>query len=222
MEVASVGGRSSVRNRLSAVVVAAAVFGYSGRAVADPPPARPDYVFTADPTFGMEGGVRTFGSIGRLLYRYEDALPRVVHVDERKVTGKIVGVLGRSLKWFFLDDPLADVETTAIHEVFGHGARAREFGQKPGVKFALPGVYCSLLTPSDKTCTSFAEGATTSTGLRERDLAVTLGGIESNYVTAWWINAQIMQTDGWVHHGDLLVYWASKNSYRESFFDVSA
>jgi hypothetical protein len=166
----------------------------------------------------MEGGVRAFGSIGRFLFHYEDALPKFVSVDEGKVSGKLVGILGRSLKLFFLDYPLAEFEATAIHEVFGHGARAREFGQQPKYKFALPGVYCSILSPRDKACSSFAE-VTTHTGLRDQDLAVTLGGTESNYLTAWWMNVQIMQTGGWVHHGDLLVYWASKNAYRGSFFN---
>lgn len=200
------------------VIAFAAVLAYAGPAVADAP-SRPDYVLVADPKLGMEGGVLTFGSIGRLIYHYEDALPRLVDVDEAAtVSGKFVGILGRSLKLVFLDDPLADVESTAIHEVFGHGARAREFGQQPNYTFTLPGVYCLILSPKDKECTSLAK-VQRSPELRDQDLAITLGGIESNYLTAWWINVQIMQTGGWAHHGDLLVYLRSKGSYVTSFFD---
>ena len=84
-----------MRLRLASVLLATVLT--SGAASAEPP-RRPDYVFTADPRFGMEGGVRTFGSLGRLVYRYEEALPTIVLVDEHKVTGKLAGVLGRSLQ----------------------------------------------------------------------------------------------------------------------------
>lgn len=182
----------------------------------DAPPPRPDLVFLADPNLGMEGGTRTIESLGRIVFRYDEALPTLVELDETRPASKVAAVLGRGVKLLFLDDPLATFEAAVIHEVFGHGARARELGGGASYRFSLPGVYCAIFSTGSDTCVSTAH-ATTRPGVQDQALAFTFGGLESNYLTAWWLNAHLVQTQGWMHHGDLLVYLRSKNAYATSF-----
>ncbi len=179
-------------------------------------PERPDLVFVVDPKMGMETGVLGTESLGRLLFRYEEALPRGIFRDEATVPKKLAGMLTRGLKLLFLDAPLADVETTMIHEVFGHGSRARDVGQSASYKLSIPEPYCAILSPRSD-CRSFTEDVTTESGQRDKDLAVTFGGIEANYMTAYVIDQHTVAMHGWMHHADLLVYLASKLTYYGSF-----
>lgn len=213
--------RGSVR---AAIAVASLALTAQSAAAADRPAKddRPihhgdDYVFVVDPKFGMEAGVRTTDSLYRLVSRYEDALPTVVRLDEMKPLEKGVGIFGRTLKLLFIDEPLAEFSTVAIHEVFGHGARGQEFGAPPSPSFYLPGIYCKLLTPGERSdCTAYS-GVSEGSGLVDRDLGITAGGIESNMAQAWWLNARTMQRDGWIRHGELLAYMIAKGSYFGTF-----
>lgn len=205
-----------IRELLAASLVAALAFSEEAVARADPPQA--PLVVVVDPKLGTEAGIRTVDSVGRLLFRYDEAIPKFVSWNERTVLGKGGAVVGRAVQWLFIDDALADFETTTIHEVFGHGARARQLGQPVKFDFALPGIYCSLLADGDN-CTSHAQ-VSTSTGNRDRDLLVVMGGVEANLLTAYWIDLRIVQSRGWAHEGDLLVYFASKLAYRKSFMST--
>lgn len=179
-------------------------------AAADPP-----LVFVGDPHFGMEGGVRSFDSLGRLVSRYELALPDL-DLDETRPAEHAIAIGGRLAKLAFVDSAIADFESTAIHEVYGHGARARDLGESPNYQFRLPGIYCFLFSPSTTDCSSATETSTAS-GLRDRDLLVRGGGMEANHLTAWWIDERMVATRGDVHHADLLVYFESKLTYGSSF-----
>lgn len=197
---------------LLAALALSTVLSTSSAARADPPPHmpaphQPPLVFVLDPKLGMEAGIRTSDSLGRLVFRYDEVLPRLSW-NETTVLGKAGGVLARSAQLTFVDFTIASLETTIIHEVFGHGARALDLGQTPKYGFALPGVYCAIAGGS---CTSHAEVA--ATGNRDRDLLFALGGLEANYLTGYWINLRTVQAGGWVHQGDLIVYANSKLSY---------
>lgn len=186
--------------------------------LASPIPQAP-LVFVYDPKLGTEAGVRSADSIGRVIFRYDEALPTFVKLDEKTVLGKTAAVVGRGLQYVLVDDALASFETTIIHEVFGHGARARAFGEDVRFSFSLPGIYCSVLAADDN-CTSFAQ-ATPGMRNRDRDLLVTTGGVEANFLTAHWINMRIVQSHGWTHVGDLAVYLQSKLTYVGSFLSTS-
>jgi hypothetical protein len=177
-------------------------------------PSRPDLVFVTDPKFGMEGGIRTTLSMGQIVFRYDELLPDVLHV-KNPTAERALGVFGRFVEAFFLDDAIASVETTFIHEVFGHGARAREFGQSPTYVFSLPQPYAFLLSPHEA-----FEGVTevtSLTGNRDRDIAIVEAGVEANFLTAHWINEQIVSNHGWARDSDLDVYLASKTAYVTTF-----
>lgn len=208
-----------LRELASAGVALAIAAASPSASAADPPPREP-LVFVAGPKMGVEPTVRSTDSLSRLVYRYEDALP-AIPVDEGTIAGKTAAVIGRGLKLVFLDEPIAELTALASHEVGGHGGRARELELEPTYVFYLPGIYRRIFAPSDHG----ESGAYTqylAPGVVEGDRALvgTLGGLEANYLHAWWIQARILRSEGWVHHGDLLVYAVSKLAYADSFFSV--
>lgn len=185
-----------------------------------PMPEEP-LVFVVDPKLGMEASVRSIDSLGRLAFRFEDAIPNI-DVDRSTIPGKIITFVGRGVRLLFLDEPLAEVATTVTHEVGGHGARARELDLKPSFLFYLPGIYRTLFSPSDhEKVGAYTSYGTTDVVEDTRDTLGTLGGLESQYTQAWWINARIVRAQGWVSHGDLLMYGASKLTYVDSVYASS-
>jgi hypothetical protein len=186
-----------------------------------PPPPRAPLVFVGDPKLGMEGTVRTFDSVGRLAFRYEDALPPMNLGSG--VFARVLGFIGRGLEFVFVDEPLAELVTVGSHEVGGHGARSRELGTRPSYAFALPGIYRPLFSAKrdDFEFAGLTSYGTTRPIEGTQRILGSAGGIESDYVFAWWINARIVRSQGWAHHGDLLVYALSKVSYIDSFLSSS-
>jgi hypothetical protein len=198
---------------LVALVTAARV------ARADEPPA-PELVVVADPKFGEEGGVRTVRSVGHLLFEYEQALPRFAEIDEATALGKTAAVAGRALKLTLLDYPLASTQAVVVHEVFGHGSRARELGASPTYTFRLPEPYAAILSPGDPD--GRVGGEYHDVYLPPvQDLVVRLGGVESGYLMAWWIDAEATAARGWIRHDDLLVYASAKVVYMHDLFGSS-
>jgi hypothetical protein len=201
-----------------AIALSCAVEGIARAQTEKPTTPRAPLVFVYDPKLGMEAGIRSADSLGRILFRYDEAIPRFIDWNEKTVLGAAGAIVGRTLQYALVDDALASIETVIIHEVFGHGARARAFGQEVKFDFPLPGYYCVVL-PSGDNCTAHTQ-VTTSTGARDHDLAVDMGGVEANLLTGYWIDMRIMQSGGWVHQGDLLVYFASKTTYMHSFLST--
>lgn len=180
---------------------------------------RASYVFTIDPLMGTEGGVRTSLGLGRLLFGYEEALPKILELDEQQPLGKATAVLGRTLKLVFIDSPLAETNANAIHEIFGHGSRGREDGRESGIFLTLPWPYCGLLTGgTHDNCTPYASPNEPTTD-QDRSMMVTLGGVDANYTAQWWLNAEIVQAGGRVTHGESLLYLLSKSTYSDTFLD---
>jgi len=173
---------------------------------------------TVNPRLGSEGGIRTFDSLGRLVFSYSDAISPGLGPDESSAPGKALGVLGRLGKAVFFDEPLSEFEGTAIHEVFGHGSRSREVGLKASYTFTLPGVYCFLFSSE-----CGARGHTLRTDYAktvDAEIAVVAGGIEANYATAHWINARTAAQSGLVRYDDAMLYTLSKLQYAGSLLTV--
>ena len=196
-----------MKSRPLALALGCALLGVQGVARAEEPTTAPDLVVVADPKFGMEGTVRTFMSIGRVLRRYEDHVPEI-----RSPAFLAVGE--RAVRFFLLDVPLASLESTVIHEVAGHGARQREIGGSSTYKFTLPAPYLDLLSPRDPGI-NYATGSIVRGD--DASLAFGFGGIEASYVTAYWTNLQLTASGGQIHMMDALVYLASKGNYVDSF-----
>jgi hypothetical protein len=168
----------------------------------------------------VESTVRSTDSVARLVFRYDDVLP-AIPIDESRFPGNVVGVLGRGLKLILVDEPLAELTSAVTHEVGGHGGRARELGLDPTFLFYLPSVYRKVFAPNDEARSgAFTQFLTPNVIEGDRAMFGTLGGLEANYVHAWWINARIVRARGRVYHGDLLVYLASKLPYADSVYSV--
>ncbi len=196
----------------------AVVLCFCATARAEEPPPRAPLVFVADPKLGVETSVRTLDSLGRLAFRYEDALPssKLGTSDPERLARYWLEVL----RLVFLDAPLAELTSTVTHEVAGHGGRGRELGLRPTYKLSLPGIYRTLFSADvDGEVGGFTRFETKGIVEGTRALVGSSGGLEANYVHAWWINARIARDRGWVHHGDLLVYAYSKIAYVDTFME---
>jgi len=181
---------------------------------AEPPVDNP-LVFVADPLFSMEPGVRTVNSLGRVAFLYDDALASAVDVDETHLVGKAAAVTGRAAKGIFVDLPLVVLQAAFVHEVFGHGARAREFDLGPTFSFRLSPPYRELLSgydPDGALATTSYEGS----GVPDEDMAMALSGIEADYASAWWLQVGMVQRGGWMHYRDMLQYGVFRLDYAPS------
>ncbi|MFO0663679.1 MAG: hypothetical protein U0174_06985 [Polyangiaceae bacterium] len=208
---------------LASLAVAFAATLVAGTALASEPdaPAEAPLTFVfGNPRLGMEGGVRTFDSLGRLVVYTTSAVPAGVFQDETTPHGKALGVFGRIGKLVLFDEPVAEFEGTAIHEVFGHGSRAREFHMSASYTFTLPGVYCFLFSPECGSRGHTQRAAFAKTV--DNEIAIVAGGVEANYLTAHWVNARIAETAGRVRYDDALLYSLSKMQYAGSFFGLKS
>ncbi|MBI4818157.1 MAG: hypothetical protein HY791_17980 [Deltaproteobacteria bacterium] len=174
-----------------------------------------DLVFLGDPEFGMEAGVRTVRSFGRILFSYDAALSKRFELDESAPSGRFVGMLGRLLKLAFIDGPMAQTERTLTHEVFGHGARARENGQDPSFQFSLPFPYRWIFDPNVEHGGIALNGRVDSL---ESNIPFVTGGIESSHLGAWWLSREFFVPRGRAHYSESLVYLISKVDYANVAF----
>ncbi len=53
------------------------------------------------------------------------------------------------------------------------------------------------------------------TGVLERDIGTTIGGIESDYWGAWWLNYDMMRNRGWMSYHDWLQYVVVRDVMRD-------
>lgn len=173
---------------------------------AEEPHAAP-LVFLADPTLSMDPGIRTTRSLGRILYRYDEVL------RSEDAGAEPLDAAVRGAKVVFLDGPLALAVVTLGHEVFGHGARAREQGLEASFEFRLVQPYRWLMGQDDEVAGEAFFGRQNQV---DRDLALVAGGIESDYRMTYWVARDVMQQGGWAHYGDMLMYAAARLSYARS------
>lgn len=104
--------------------------------------AQPRYALTADWPLTAEAGAQNLLLAQRASMALEDRFlpPRLW--DERGVGRKAAGIGYRLGRLILLDYPLDHLAFLAQHEVFGHGARFREFGwEQAGYHIALPWPY---------------------------------------------------------------------------------
>jgi hypothetical protein len=93
---------------------------------------------TVDRDLSMPAGVTSMLTVESLLWRAQDLLLPSRLVSEHGLGGKSVGVGYRLARLVLLDDALATFSMVATHELFGHGARAREFGWSTSYQFSAP------------------------------------------------------------------------------------
>jgi len=109
-----------------------------------------------------------------------------------------------------LDGALVNFFLTFQHEVFGHGARAREDGQSPQFRFAVPAPCNFLLDPRTR-FGGFAE--LDRSGFVDRDVPMTFGGIESETFMTHLLAVRALSRDGVLHYSEQLSYLVGRLSY---------
>ena len=132
------------------------------------------YIFIINPEMQMQMGAVDLTSVHQIICRYENRLFNLLPIEEKNFSGKLGGVSIRLGKSILLDLPIAIWFATVQHEVFGHGARVREFRGKASYTLYHP-------WSRKRAFTSFRLQDITISDL----IQVTGGGIESNQVMAW-------------------------------------
>jgi hypothetical protein len=174
-----------------------------------------DLVVLGDPDFGMESGIRSVRSLGRLAFLYDEELQRLMTLDEEEPAARALGTFGRLLKLVLVDSFFIQLEFGVTHEVFGHGARGRENGLSPSFQFSLPYPYQWVLD------TKVDHGGITldaRSGVLERDLLVLAAGIEANHFGAWSLESEFLIPRGRAHYSEALLYIVSNVYYSDSAF----
>lgn len=175
-----------------------------------------DLVILGDPDFGMEGGIRTVRSFGRLAFLYDEELRRLIPQNEERAPVRALGTLGRLVKLVLVDSFFVQLEFGVTHEVFGHGARGRENGLNPSFRFSLPYPYRWVLDAKvDHGAVTLVEG---HTGVLERDLLFFSGGIEANHFGAWLLQTEFLIPRRRAHYSEALLYLVSNLYYSDSAF----
>lgn len=198
----------SARRFASAMILAAAAF--TRGAAADVPPA------TRDPlTFA--GGFRGAAEPGIIDV---DSVWRTVRIYEAYIPGEHgwrwwIAAAARAAAIGLVDAPIGEVVGTTMHEVFGHGARARELGLEASSTLVVPRPYAWLLPrPSPKASTSIPELARASPAARA---AIHAGGIEANYAHARLVARRSFESGVWQGRGDPILYISERLVYAPSF-----
>ena len=82
------------------------------------------------------------------------------------------------------DDPVQEVWRRAFWQPSGD----------PAFLFYLPGVYRKVFSPNDSAESgAYTQFLTSNVVEGDRAMIGTFGGLEANYVHAWWINARIVR-----------------------------
>lgn len=129
-----------------------------------------------DPGFSTVSGVNVALTVSHLQAVAQDKIAPHSLADEQTLGGLLLGASYRLAKGILLDSPWSQFETVVVHEVFGHGARAREFGGSPTYDIGWPAPYGS---GGGKTRPGFARSIT----LHERN-ALFIAGIEGSQVVS--------------------------------------
>ncbi len=183
-------------------LICLAVSLFYAKAASSQPAAPPPTPLLIDRAMSPGAGATITNGVARMLARGEDRfVPLRLFRDEGKLR-RGTNAAYRFLKLGFFDDPQENWLRVANHEVFGHGGRLRElFDGHISYELPPPPPY------------GRGGGATffefTRTPTVEEVLAVSVGGMEANYVLARAL-AQDAMTDGRWNYRDALRYFYSE------------
>ena len=90
--------------------------------------AQESYSIVVDRSFSMVSGAENLLTIDRGAWTLENKFIPPSWFDEQPVVGKVAGVAFRFAKTVALDQVIDQYTCLLQHEVFGHGAKAREYG----------------------------------------------------------------------------------------------
>ena len=152
------------------------------------------HIFVLSPQMQMQVGAVDLTTLHQIVCHYENRLVGLLPNERKNLAGKLLGVSVRLGKTIYIDLPIARWFTIVQHEVFGHGARVREFRGEASYTLYHP-------WSRKRAFTSFRLQDITISDL----IQVTGGGIESNQVMAWEMERR-MYGENPLHCYDWLIF----------------
>lgn len=167
--------------------------------------AQESYSILADKSFSSITGAQNLLTIDRVAYTFENKLLLPTWFDENSVAGKTLGVSYRLGKTILLDAVIDEYVALVQHEVYGHGARAREYGLS-NITYSLDLSYpygssigvTSFDYPPDKPFSS------------DQELLVDLAGVDANALLSKHLVLNWLQR-GNINYRETLLYTRSSN-----------
>lgn len=164
-----------------------------------------NYPFYFEKNLPAQFGADNILVIHRGIYEFQDKyLPDTLWL-ENTLTKKTLGFGYRMTKLFFLDFQEEYLISLVQHEVFGHGARLREFGSTNnnysfslfypfgnGSGTAFPGTFPFQLNPIE-------------------NITNTIGGVQANLILSTGLSERMLLSDE-IHYRQALLYLTSKNN----------
>lgn len=139
---------------------------------------------------------------------FEDRYLKPKFNNEKKPVQKATGIFYRATKTIFLDDVIDHLTILTQHEIFGHGARYREFGR-------IDNSFHLSLVPPYGNGHGFAQSGQLKDPDRKssecEDLMKTIGGNEANTILSQRIIGNWLQR-GSINYRESLLYLESANN----------
>jgi len=190
------------RKKISAGLLSAALLWL----FACPAFAQVQYPLLFDKTFSARTGAHNIVTLHRGLYGLEGKFLKARWFDEDSFGKKAAGMTYRLAKSILVDYALDHLSFLGQHEVFGHGARYREFGY-------VDNEFTLNLPPPYGNGRGWASTGHLKkpriTGPHER-LGMVLGGSESNAVLSHVLRSNWLQR-GSIHYRESILYILSAN-----------
>jgi len=168
--------------------------------------AQVHYPFLFDYTYSARMGAHNIITLHRGLYGLEGKILKACWFDEDNFGKKAAGLTYRLAKSILVDYALDHLSFLGQHEVFGHGARYREFGY-------VDNEFTLNLPPPYGNGRGWARTGYLKedriTGPHER-LGMILGGSESNAVLSQVLRSNWLQR-GSIHYRESILYILSAN-----------
>jgi hypothetical protein len=158
-----------------------------------------------DKTFSAITGAENFLTIDRVAYSFENKLLLSTWFNENSVAGKTIGISYRLGKTIILDAVFDEYIALLQHEVYGHGARAREYGLND-ITYALNLSY-PYGSGTGWTSFQYPPGRPFSP---DQDLLFTTGGVEANTLLSKHLVLNWLQR-GAINYRETLLYTRSSN-----------
>jgi hypothetical protein len=170
-----------------------------------------------DPLMNMRSGAETMVGLHRGWSIGEDQLIGTSWFDESRFLGKTGGILARAGKLVFLDIPVDYFTVVLAHELFGHGARYREFNYGPvDYGFSWPPPY----GPGSGHASLSHEGLINY----NKHLSIWTGGLEVHPLLNRQLTFKWMATNRMHYREASLYFWSSQiymNYIQSSITDLS-
>jgi hypothetical protein len=171
--------------------------------------AQDSYTFMVDKGFSSPVGAENLLSVHQLTYTLENGLLKTSWWDETGVVGKSLGISYRLGKTVLVDNIIDEFTVLVQHEVYGHGARAREY-ELSNIKYSLT-PFPPYGRGDGSTAFNYADDQPSSI---DGDLSMTIAGVESNSILSRRLAFRWLQR-GKINYRETILYTMSSNDLTE-------